>query len=190
MSSNTSKKSLTILIYILIVLLIMIVMIFPDKIGYKYVIKDIKDKTKEYTTLGIEVLGNESKMEHLLLDLYNKENIDREVKARVKKLLSNINKDDLVIHIPSILISLDQNAIKNDIDLIIKYNEMNEIEGGEGLSITTIPLELKGEYSDVSNFLKYVDEVDLLEPEKILLKSNGDTVSGSLIINIFHGDIN
>lgn len=57
-----------------------------------------------------------------------------------------------------------------------------------GVNITTVPITLKGNYSNVRSFIEYLDEIDLLENNIIDLKSNGKEITAVIVFNIFHVD--
>jgi len=59
----------------------------------------------------------------------------------------------------------------------------------EGISITVIPISISGKYSDVRNYIKYLDQVGMIEPYSVKLESDGDSISGSVILNVFHEEV-
>lgn len=60
----------------------------------------------------------------------------------------------------------------------------------EGIDVTTIPLNISGTFYNVRNYIKYLDEVGMIEPSSVVITSEGRTVTASIIINIFHGEVN
>lgn len=56
----------------------------------------------------------------------------------------------------------------------------------EGVSVTTVPLRVKGTYADVRSFILYIDDIDFIEHNLIDLYSFGDDISGVIVLNVFH----
>lgn len=60
----------------------------------------------------------------------------------------------------------------------------------EGINVTTIPLSISGSFYNVRNYIRFLDEVGMIEPSSVVITSEGRNVSASIIINIFHGEVN
>ena len=67
-------------------------------------------------------------------------------------------------------------------DTIETYKDM-------GVEVTSIPIEVKGTYEGVKNFITDLDKLNYIEPAKVEIVSKGATVEARIIINIYHGDI-
>lgn len=59
----------------------------------------------------------------------------------------------------------------------------------EGLDVTTIPIRLEGSYSNIRDYLKYLDRIGMIEPSSINLTSEEKLVKGTVILNVFHGEV-
>lgn len=68
--------------------------------------------------------------------------------------------------------------------------QSTEIPVIEGINVTTIPISISGTFYNVRNYIKYLDEVGMIEPSSVVITSEGRTVTSSIIINIFHGEVN
>ena len=58
-----------------------------------------------------------------------------------------------------------------------------------GINVNTIPIQISGSYANVRNYIRYLDEVGMIEPSSVVLMSEGRKVSGSVMLNIFHGEV-
>lgn len=56
----------------------------------------------------------------------------------------------------------------------------------EGVDVTAIPIEIVGSYSNVRNYIKYLDEIGMIEPSSVNIQSKGKIVQGNVILNVFH----
>lgn len=59
----------------------------------------------------------------------------------------------------------------------------------EGIDVTVIPISIEGSYHNVRSYLKYLDEIGMIEPSSVILNSEGKLVKGKVILNIFHGEV-
>ena len=269
--SERDKKALQLFLVVLILILTTVTMFYPGKINYKFSLIEIKEKAAMVDELESEVKRNEPVIEDKFLELYSLEDLNARIGRKAEALKQGIKKEDLSIHMPSILISLEQNANKNKVDLTIEYDkiethlsnqgniegEISDIEENinnkekdhtdnlnkeatekdtkkdeeiridnksneneevviekkeesknvvdtheidkaivrnlipniEEINITTVPIKIKGKYSDIREFVRYLDTVDYLEPSFVDLSSNGEDVVGVILIHIFHGEV-
>ena len=288
--SERDKKALGLLLFVLILISTTVTMFYPERINYKFSLKEIKDKTVMADELEVKIKGNEPIIEDKFLELYSLEDVSARIERKAENLKQGIKKEDLSIHMPSILISLEQNAKKNKVDLIIDYDKIethfnnkknieeemelieysadsnginnkeetdadkvvsneaddikdlnhedkaedikkdkdldlknqnkenknegvtierrkeedksmndihevnraivnNSIPNIDGIDITTVPVRIKGKYSDIREFVRYLDTIDYLEPSFVDLSSNGEEVIGAILIHVFHGEV-
>lgn len=80
-----------------------------------------------------------------------------------------------------------EDVAEGETDYIAQSTETPVIEG---IDVTTIPLSISGTFYNVRNYIKYLDEVGMIEPSSVVITSEGRTVTSSIIINIFHGEVN
>lgn len=254
MKNLKNKQILQILIMISIVAISVILFLFPKLIDYRYEYsyENIKTGKEQVESLNNTLVSNEATILHKISEL-------EELKKERDKVLREesqigINESDFILDIPSILITLEQNALGNNVELSIDYNamvtnsnsnpsqdnysdetedvpsaseseetleneddtaeertgddsEQNKIalieenkEGNddkeilstatpniEGIDVTVIPISISGSYSRVRDYIKYLDEVGMIEPSSVTLKSEGDKVTSSVVLNVFHG---
>ena len=264
---------------IVIISVSIVVFFFPDTINNdKFSYENIVNKKDEVDSLTNMIISNESVIEEAIQRLHSTEKRAREVEKEANLVRQGVNDDYFVLDIPSLLIELEQNAYKNNVELKIRYNSivstlnrMNEgdtLEGEEytedfgepadediyedfnenedsheedlssvggsleeqededvtlekqnideeqdvneeqddddeeeislaslnlpdieGISITVIPINISGKYSDVRNYIKYLDQVGVIEPYSVKLRSDGNSISGSVILSVFHEEV-
>jgi hypothetical protein len=248
-----SKQLWQILAIIAIIVASVILLFVPQAIDnkYPYTYQNIQDKNDDVNSLNQALLSNEGTIQTFIQRLEEIEKEDEVIKEEAFKIRKGIKETDFELHIPSVLIALEQNAIKNNVEIVIGYNSMqetaddggtsqpapsNENEVSEGVTITeeettretetgkeqegadkseqenkpaptpmptpsssipeipginvnTIPIQISGSYSNVRNYIRYLDEVGMIEPSSVVLMSEGRKVSGSVMLNIFHGEV-
>lgn len=68
-----------------------------------------------------------------------------------------------------------------------------EIEKGvltiDGLNTTIVPIIVEGKYNDVRSYIKYLDEIGLIEPSSVELSSKEKKVTAKIVLNIFNGEV-
>lgn len=258
MKTLKSKQLWQILAIIAIIVASVILLFVPEAIDnkYPYTYQNIQDKNDDVNSLNQALLSNEGTIQTFIQRLEEIKKEDEVIKEEAFKIRKGIKETDFELHIPSVLIALEQNAIKNNVEIIIDYNSMqgtagvgetsqpvpsqpapsNENEVSEGVTITeeettgetetgeeqegadkseqenkstpkpmptpsssipkipginvnTIPIQISGSYANVRNYIRYLDEVGMIEPSSVILMSEGRKVSGSVMLNIFHGEV-
>lgn len=58
-----------------------------------------------------------------------------------------------------------------------------------GLNVTSIPIYIEGSYHDVRNYIKYLDEIGMIEPSSIEMLSFEKIVEAKIVLNVFHGEV-
>lgn len=280
MSILKSKQFLQILIIIFIVAGSVILFFFPDVIDnkYEYSYNNIIGGKQQVEALNQDLVSNETT---IISDVRSLEKLKgKRIESLRDKLNLGLNTDDLILDIPSILISLEQNAIDNKVELVIDYNSIltnpgkievpdfeedeespgakgspgakedeenpdakedkenpaededeNLDENGEitvpktkleekaldnkeenkdgikiveesdgeerdfldapfplidGVDVIVIPIKITGSYSKVRSYIKYLDEIGFIEPSSVILSSEGQIVTSSITLNVFH----
>ena len=249
MRTLKSKQLWQILAIIAIIVAAVILLFVPEAIDnkYPYTYQNIQDKNDDVNSLNRALLSNEGAIQASIQELEELEKEDEVIKEEVFKIRKGIKETDFELHIPSVLIALEQNAIKNNVEIVIDYNSMQgtanggeirqpthevsegvtiteeettgETETGEeqegadkseqenkpaptprptpnssipeipGINVNTIPIQISGSYTNVRNYIRYLDEVGMIEPSSLVLMSEGRKVSGSVMLNIFHGEV-
>lgn len=69
-----------------------------------------------------------------------------------------------------------------------EINNNVEIPTIDSIDVTTIPIEIKGTFFKVRDYLKFLDELGLIEPSSIKMTTNGLEVTAEITLNIFHGE--
>lgn len=59
----------------------------------------------------------------------------------------------------------------------------------DGFDVTVIPIRIEGSYHNVRNYIKFLDEIGMIEPSSVSLKSEGKVIKGRVVLNIFHGEV-
>lgn len=253
MKTLKSKQLWQIVAIIAIIVASVILLFVPQAIDnkYPYTYQNIQDKKDNVNSLNQALLSNEGTIQTSIQRLEEIEKEDEILKEEVFKIRKGIKETDFELHIPSVLIALEQNAIKNNVEIVIGYNSMQETaddggtsqpapsnenevsedvtiteeettgetETGEeqegedkseqenkptptpmptpnssipeipGINVNTIPIQISGSYANVRNYIRYLDEVGMIEPSSVVLMSEGRKVSGSVMLNIFHGEV-
>ena len=284
-----SKQILQFLAILTIIIASVVLLFLPNLIQdrYPYSYPRVSEGKENVESLNRELISNESIIENTIIDLEETEVIEKEVAEKEFNVRKGIIEEDFELHIPSILIKLEQEAIENNLDLVIDYNSMttsgdsgysdylteeeyqgfDESERGnpnehfdeddlsdedgfsggqvfaqeseeqdgisitenvdennnddetteqensesndrqenpddefdrhkytipaiEGINVTTIPLGISGSFYNVRNYIRFLDEVGMIEPSSVIITSEGRNVSASIVINIFHGEVN
>lgn len=69
-----------------------------------------------------------------------------------------------------------------------EINNNAEIPVIDSIDVTTIPIEIKGTFFKVRDYLKFLDELGLIEPSSIKMTTNGLKITAEITLNIFHGE--
>lgn len=59
----------------------------------------------------------------------------------------------------------------------------------DGLNTTIVPITIKGNFSEVRDYIKYLDELGMIEPSTVSIKSTGKKVTAKVVLNVFHGEV-
>ena len=241
MKTLKNKQLWQIVAIIAITVASVILLFVPQAIDnkYPYTYQNIQDKNDDVNSLNQALLSNEGTIQTFIQRLEEIEKEDEVIKEEAFKIRKGIKETDFELHIPSVLIALEQNAIKNNVEIVIDYNSMQgTANGGEirqpthevsegvtiteeettgeteteedkseqenkptpkpmptpnssipGINVNTIPIQISGSYANVRNYIRYLDEVGMIEPSSVVLMSEGRKVSGSVMLNIFHGEV-
>lgn len=273
------KQILQFLAIFAIIVASVILLFLPNLIEdrYPYSYSKVNEGKENVESLNRELSSNESVIENTIIQLEETEVKEEEVAEKEFNVRKGIIEEDFELHIPSILIRLEQEAIENDLDLVIDYNSMttseapgssdyfpeedyqgfdesergnefdnpaehfdeDDFSGGqvfaqeseeqngisitenideknnddetleqedsedndkqeydgykpsiEGINVTTIPLSISGSFYNVRNYIRFLDEVGMIEPSSVIITSEGRNISASIVINIFHGEVN
>ena len=284
-----SKQILQFLAILTIIIVSVVLLFLPNLIEdrYPYSYPRVNEGKENVESLNRELSSNESIIENNIITLAETEVEEKEVAEKEFNVRKGIIEEDFELHIPSILIKLEQKAIENNLDLVIDYNSMttsgasgysdylteeeyqgfdesergnlnehfdeddlsdeDNFSGGqvfaqeteeqdgisitenvdennnddetieqensesndrqenpddeferhkytipaiEGIDVTTIPLGISGSFYNVRNYIRFLDEVGMIEPSSVIITSEGRNVSASIVINIFHGEVN
>ena len=69
-----------------------------------------------------------------------------------------------------------------------EINNNVEIPAIDSIDVTTIPIKVQGTFFKVRDYLKFLDEVGLIEPSSIMMTTDGLGVTAEITLNIFHGE--
>lgn len=257
---RVNKNTVFLLLSIIILSLTIVLMFFPKAINYKHSYVNLTDKKDRVENNNMNLVQQERSIGMNINELELLEMDKDKIFKEAKKLKKQIKKEDFELDIPSFLISMEQNAVKNKVSLDIEYgqiktisskpekldsddvmrddreieesedtqeddesneenNESKENESKEnessdnieisdqdsenftseqiemgaiqidGVDVTVVPMIVKGGYSNVRDYIEYLDEVGMIEPTSASLTSEGRNVEAKIILNIFHGEV-
>lgn len=123
--------------------------------------------------------------------------------------LAELNSENYELHMPSVLILLEQNAKYFGLDLTIHYSR---ISGGsyvpqstdpdeeppsvefivdplylDGVETIAIPITVIGGYEPVRDYVQFLDRVDFIEPNQLVLMpdTSGSEVEANILLYVF-----
>lgn len=73
-----------------------------------------------------------------------------------------------------------------------KIMELLSVPSNEVFDVTSIPINIRGDFVKVRNYLNYLDTIDYIESNYIEIKSDGKNVKADVILYVFHskeGDV-
>lgn len=124
-----------------------------------------ENKASEKTTEGIEV--NEST---------TKENGDSEKTTK-----------ETEVNEPTTKTEDSKDGENKEEDKGPKIDNNVKIPTIDSIDVTTIPIEVKGTFFKVRDYLKFLDELGLIEPSSVKMTTDGMEVTAEITLNIFHG---
>ena len=229
---NIEKKDIAYVILIILTVAISVVIFFyPSLIDYPYSYNNLVEKQEEIEDKNYTLNQNEGTILSKIDELERTEEDRKRVHAEAVDLKRNIREEDFKLDMPAFLISMEQQANKDNVKLIIDYNSIttsgttsgtevdsgqtdsdprdeerqddeeyeerpdprDEMMDGRGqpqeLDVTTIPIKIEGSYHNIRSYLKYLDEIGMIEPSSIQLNSEEKLVKGEVVLEIFHGEV-
>lgn len=262
-----------------------ILFFFPSIVGYDKSYVSIGEKKEQFEENNNKMTANEAKIEKLKQDMETSYDTAKKKDEYADLLESKVNEDDFVLNKPALLITMDQEAKKNNVDLHVEYSKIvssdstgspnvesdleenkqnsdtsgnnkttpdtnvtveennqqqntnvtvekdnqqqnteqrengtdtttqnqddtqdvdspknkgtsftdEEISKGtvviEGMQTTVVPIQIKGTYADISNYIEFLDTVGLIKPSSVYLESKGNKLQGKVILNVIHGEV-
>jgi hypothetical protein len=122
--TNKDKKILQCFLMILIVGFTVINIFSPETINADLSITNLESKRQEMHSLNTSIEKNNQNISKTKIDL-NKSQQDIKISdEKLNQALKKVNTQNLTLDIPSVLISLEQNAILNGVDLKIDYSSI------------------------------------------------------------------
>lgn len=64
----------------------------------------------------------------------------------------------------------------------------SDITSIDGISITAIPIKVKGKYATIRSYLNFLDKIDFIEPIYIEMTSLGTDIDSLVILYVFHSN--
>lgn len=156
----------------------------------KYVLaQDLKIEKERYALdmnkLKTELLEKEQELDQV------KKVADKSKQMFQELLEKQKNEGDWSLHIPSLLIELENGAVERGVNIAIDYSTINK-EGknvstsGQGLKVITAKVDISGKYHNVKDYIKYVEDIDFLSVEDLILKKSNDKLIGTYYLNIYY----
>lgn len=133
-----------------------------------------------------------------------------EVEKARDLIIPGTGKIEIDLHLPSVIISIEDQAENLDLEMEFSYMAGVELEAepeepgeepeepgeepGEepergSLRYETLSFVVEGTYSNVTDFIKYLDELDFIEPSRTHLTSKGDKVKTEIEIHVYYGGV-
>ena len=162
-----SKQILQFLAILTIIIVSVVLLFLPNLIEdrYPYSYPRVNEGKENVESLNRELSSNESIIENNIITLAETEVEEKEVAEKEFNVRKGIIEEDFELHIPSILIKLEQKAIENNLDLVIDYNSMTT-SGASGYSDYLTEEEYQGfDESERGNLNEHFDEDDLSDED-------------------------
>lgn len=237
--NNQGARAIQLILIILIVGITVLNLFFPQYTVDMFSLNGIKEKETNLVMLNQTIASNENTISSSISQLESSKTRSEESKKRVESIRNKIKNEDLVFHMPSILISLEQNAIKNNLKIIIGFSQIQDSANGgqnvgqdlgedpngvvenpngqpsstgitsggvgsvdfsqalsendfpyiQGINVKAVPVQIIGNYANVRAFVNFLDTLDYVEPGYIDLVTNGDEITGTVVINVLYGEV-
>lgn len=248
MSKNISTLSaLKVILLFIVFSILTMILVNPELIKYEYSPRELDTKKDEIYSLSSQIAMREGDMRSKMIEIKDKEKelLDIEDIYMIKRN-ETINME-AEIHLPSLLVRLEEKAKENNLDIIIRHSEMTtsfgneganeeeyemldptltetedvtEEEGSdefiienitdgeiveehtsntatitdeapsiEGVNVTSIPVEIRGDYFGVRDFIRFLDKMDYISPSFVDIASDGDNISCAILIHVFSGEV-
>lgn len=198
---NNKKNIIALVVSVIFVAVSLVYFLVPiNSLNVPGTLKDINSKKALASELNDNKLATSTQLLELRTDAKTKEDELIEVKDTSDKsqelfeeLLKNQETSgDWSFHIPSLLIELEKNADTRNIKLAMDYNSFNSpgefvSTSGKGLQVVTAKVEVFGEYHNVKEYIKSLENIDFISVEDLQLSrvGSGDLV-GSYYLNIYY----
>ena len=105
-------------------------MLYPDLLGNQASIVGIREKQEEVTQLTQDVKLFERDLTDIASNVIQVEEQMVPLKREAEDIRKQIAGTEFGMHMPSVLIFIEQNAYANDLDLTIMYDEIQSVQGG------------------------------------------------------------
>lgn len=131
--SPRDKNAIQAFLCLIIIAITAITMLYPDVIGYERSYKAIESKEMRVTNLHTNIIKNEDTIKSLSSNATKISVESEKMSIDADNLKNGINERDLMLHVPSILISLEEGARNNEIDVTIHYDQMKTHQAGQSV---------------------------------------------------------
>ena len=159
---------------IAVVTLMVVTMFYPEYIRNPYSIKEIENKQEEVSNLNNTIMSNESIISNGSMNLEQLREDVSSLETEYKRMESGLVDTEFKLHIPSILVTLEQTAKNNELEIMIDYENINQYGG----SSDDMEEELHDEFDhdDDSGLTEDYTEDDLTDSSEEL-GQGGDELS-------------
>lgn len=165
--STRDITTLKILGIIVVLALMVVTMFYPELVRNPYSIKNIKNKQDEVITLNNQMISNESRMSTESVTLDQLRNETSSLESEYNRLQTGLSDIEFELHIPSILVTLEQQAKENNLEITIDYENIKTFNGMN----ESMPdqMEEEYEYKDQQNegLSDEVEQDELNETEEL-----------------------
>lgn len=125
--SPREKNSIFAFLTVVIVLLTITIMLFPEFIDYQNSISNLSDKSDSIEAVANKLDQNEGTIKSLKQDIEMKHQEAEKVKEDADLLKSRVNTRSFELHVPSLLVTLEETARKKDINITVEYSQLTAV---------------------------------------------------------------
>lgn len=120
---------------IVIVALTVVTMFYPEVLGNEHSLKSIKEKEATITSLNGELKSTERNVQDSKSNLERVKSDAESIGQEADRLKIGIQNTNFKLHMPSILISLEQKANEYDLKLLMEYDKIETIDAADSVPV-------------------------------------------------------
>lgn len=199
-----NKKNIISIVVSLLFLIAVLVYLFVPLKGFQPIgtMKDFNEKTvlaselnnkKEIKSKELFELRKVAKAKEDELDSVSE--ASKVTDEQFEKLIKiQEESGDWTYHLPSLLIELEKNADSKNINIAMEYDTFAAdgeyvSNSGKGLQYLNVKVDVYGEYYNVKDYMKSLEDIDFISVEDLVLTrvGSGDLV-GKYDLNIYYLD--
>jgi len=168
-----NKNAIQAFIGIILTAITVITMLYPGLFNYPYSYIAIKEKKESIEDLDTTITKNQNLIENLNNELANMKISAQRREIDAQNIRNGIDGKQLNLHIPSILIALEEGAKENNIDIIIHYDQLKKYEDINSVDIDFV--EKKDNEAKINTVKENIDEDNIDKKEELPAESSKKT---------------